>query len=260
MESSGLQAHQQLRRIATLTTPSSQIIPYGYCHCGCGNKTTLILQNYRKRGMVKGEPNRFIQGHQCIKRQIPVEAKPFKIEGVYCRLIPLTQGMHAIVDEVDYWELARFKWCALWAEGTKSFYAARSGLRENNEPAMIFMHRHLLGLEKGDPREGDHIISGRTWDNRRKNLRIGTIANNVQNSRKNARNTSGMKGVDWSKEDKTYRVRVMVSGRRINVGTNKDFHKACEMRIAAALKYHHEFANDGTNWQGKVDRALGDIQ
>ncbi len=38
-------------------------IPYGYCHCGCGQKTNLINRNDPARGLVKGEPRRFVSGH-----------------------------------------------------------------------------------------------------------------------------------------------------------------------------------------------------
>lgn len=39
-------------------------IPYGYCHCGCGQKTNVCRCSHKARGMVKGEPNKFIAGHQ----------------------------------------------------------------------------------------------------------------------------------------------------------------------------------------------------
>jgi len=48
-----------------------QDIPYGYCHCGCGQKTNRATQNHTRLGHVKGEPYRFISGHQ--RRQSPVE-------------------------------------------------------------------------------------------------------------------------------------------------------------------------------------------
>jgi hypothetical protein len=38
-------------------------IPYGYCHCGCGEKTDICPMTNNARGNVKGEPSRFIQGH-----------------------------------------------------------------------------------------------------------------------------------------------------------------------------------------------------
>lgn len=40
-----------------------QVIPYGYCHCGCGQPTKIIAMNDAKRGRVKGQPYRFITGH-----------------------------------------------------------------------------------------------------------------------------------------------------------------------------------------------------
>lgn len=42
----------------------TQDIPYGYCHCGCGQKTKIAKQSWSRRGYVKGEPIRFIYGHQ----------------------------------------------------------------------------------------------------------------------------------------------------------------------------------------------------
>lgn len=38
-------------------------IPYGFCHCGCGRKTTIPAETSRKDGRIKGEPMRFIRGH-----------------------------------------------------------------------------------------------------------------------------------------------------------------------------------------------------
>lgn len=39
-------------------------IPYGYCHCGCGQKTKLAPRTHSRKGLVKGQPQRFIDGHQ----------------------------------------------------------------------------------------------------------------------------------------------------------------------------------------------------
>jgi HNH endonuclease len=38
-------------------------ISYGYCHCGCGLKTTIAKQTDTRAGYVKGEPHRLIYGH-----------------------------------------------------------------------------------------------------------------------------------------------------------------------------------------------------
>ena len=36
---------------------------HGYCECGCGEKTKISPKGSTKRGWVKGEPRRFLQGH-----------------------------------------------------------------------------------------------------------------------------------------------------------------------------------------------------
>lgn len=41
-------------------------VPYGYCHCGCGQKTNICTHTHNKRGSKKGEPSRFLPGHNCI--------------------------------------------------------------------------------------------------------------------------------------------------------------------------------------------------
>lgn len=38
-------------------------IPYGYCHCGCGEKTSIIQRSNLPRGLVKGEPRLYLKGH-----------------------------------------------------------------------------------------------------------------------------------------------------------------------------------------------------
>lgn len=38
-------------------------IPYGYCQCGCGEKTKLAPQTHTEKGWVKDEPVSFVNGH-----------------------------------------------------------------------------------------------------------------------------------------------------------------------------------------------------
>jgi hypothetical protein len=39
-------------------------IPYGYCHCGCGGKTTLIQKHAPRCNRIKGEPNKYLPEHR----------------------------------------------------------------------------------------------------------------------------------------------------------------------------------------------------
>lgn len=45
-------------------------IPYGYCHCGCGEKTTINPQTHTKYGWVKDQPRKYINGHQNRGRRL----------------------------------------------------------------------------------------------------------------------------------------------------------------------------------------------
>lgn len=162
------------------------IIPFGFCHCGSGQKTK-IARGTNEHGHVKGQPLRFLMNHCKRKKGIIEDALPFKIDGVYCRLIPLTMGQWAIVNADDYEWLSAYKWFALYAKHTNSYYAARKSLTVNGKRELIRMHRQVLGLEEGNPLEGDHIYPFATTDNRRKNLRIVTAAEQHLNLRKNWR-------------------------------------------------------------------------
>lgn len=39
---------------------------YGYCKCGCGNKTTIAKKTDTKAGSIRGEPRRFLHGHNSV--------------------------------------------------------------------------------------------------------------------------------------------------------------------------------------------------
>lgn len=45
-----------------MTSPNSTI-PVGLCQCGCGQRTALAPQNHRAKGLVKGQPRKWVHGH-----------------------------------------------------------------------------------------------------------------------------------------------------------------------------------------------------
>lgn len=42
---------------------TTQEIPYGYCQCGCGQKTPIANHTSKHRGRIKGQPLHYINGH-----------------------------------------------------------------------------------------------------------------------------------------------------------------------------------------------------
>lgn len=233
-------------------TPTNPIVPvcifcgpccrvgYGHCHCKCGGKTKHCTMTSLKFGVTRGLPCKYILGHQGRIRPTIEKAVPFKIEGVYCRLISLTKKMYAIVDEDDYRWLMFWKWWAHWDQKGNCFYAVRKGWVDRKS-VMVRMHREILGLPQTNPQKGDHK-NGTTLDNRRHNLRPATTTENQQNSRKPVTNTSGYKGVSFHKASGKWVAQIMVDGKKKHLGLFATPQLAYAAYCAAALRHHGRFA------------------
>jgi hypothetical protein len=160
--------------------------------------------------------------------------------------IELKGGRHVIVDEADASWLTDL---AFWRlNGMKRYAVARC--RNSNDHVNIFMHRIILNVDNGF--YVDHI-NGNGLDNRRSNLRQCTKSENQWNSRIQSNNTSGFKGVDWSKLKNKWRAKIKVGGVRIELGYFDDIEMASEAVAAARIKLHGEFANHG---HGPADQHL----
>lgn len=46
-----------------MSEPDSTLIPYGYCHCGCGQKAPVVTKTDSKRSVLKGDVLRYKRGH-----------------------------------------------------------------------------------------------------------------------------------------------------------------------------------------------------
>jgi hypothetical protein len=117
------------------------------------------------------------------------------------KLIPLTQGKVAIVDAEDYEWLNQWKWYA-YKSGYTS-YARRNIRVGKKKQTSISMHRFILHLSKGDAGIGDHKDRN-GLHNWKDNLRIVTPNLNVVNGRRLSNNTSGFRGVVWSKKKRKW--------------------------------------------------------
>jgi HNH endonuclease len=95
------------------------------------------------------------------------------------RVIPLTKGKEAIVDNAAYPWLSQFNWHLAVGQWDKMGYAARR-IRVKKQRFYIFMHHVILPRIKGH--EIDHI-NRNTLDNRKENLRYVTHAQNCAHLR-----------------------------------------------------------------------------
>lgn len=91
------------------------------------------------------------------------------------------------------------------------------------------------------PPEVDHCDMDKQ-NNRIQNLRPADKASNSWNVGKRSTNTSGYKGVTWSKRFGKWYAQIKVNGKRVSLGYFHCPEKAHAAYIEAARKYHGEFA------------------
>jgi len=176
--------------------------------------------------------------------------------GCAFRIIELTQGLRAIVDQEDYERIAKYKWHA--ARHQRSFYAqtgtgsAKIGKRKNH---LVMMHRFVMGVE--DERLVDHR-NHNGLDERRSNLRIATWQENCWNKRKKTGGSSSQyKGVMWDKRRSKWQAQIKHNGKKIFIGYFDDEEVAARAYDAKAKELFKEYA--ALNFPDKLNDPLGDL-
>lgn len=157
--------------------------------------------------------------------------------------IELTQGKRAIVDDELFEELNKHKWYA--DKHGNTYYAARD-IRLEGKRRKVYMHRRVLeiaGIKLG--RHTDHV--GRDGlDNRLDSIRPATVSQNHFNSTLRSDNTSGYKGIEYSKKLRRWTAAVQANGVRRRLGWFRTPEEAAAAYDAAASKLHGEFARLNT--------------
>jgi hypothetical protein len=148
------------------------------------------------------------------------------------KLIPLSQGKVAMVDDADFDNLAQYKW---YVRSKNDDYAVRN---LPNRGGQVSMHRELMAAPGG--LVIDHI-DGNGLNNQRANLRLCTVSQNQWNRRRDKRNKTGRTGVWQSNVDGTYRARIHRNGTAINLGTFETPIEADSARIWGEFLYHKNF-------------------
>lgn len=139
------------------------------------------------------------------------------------KLIKLTQNKTAIIDDIDYEIISKYKWYA--RKDRNTFYAQRK-FKIKEKWKNIMMHRFIM-----NPLPDmfiDHINRD-GLDNQRKNLRIVTHSQNHFNEKIRSDNISGTKGVSWNKKNQKW---IAILGNKY-LGSFHSIEEAKECR-----KYH----------------------
>jgi hypothetical protein len=156
--------------------------------------------------------------------------------------VPLTMGQTTKVDMQKVDEFSAWSWFVRKMKG--KFYVFRDVRIDPSLPYSKYytqaMARQVLGLERGDPRQVDHINLD-TLDNRVSNLRIATQTQNLCNKRVRKDSKSGIKGAHLDERTGNYNVSIRYKGVATYLGTTGSVEVARSMYAEASRRLHGEF-------------------
>ena len=170
--------------------------------CGCLRRDNAI--NLGKN--YSSKPNTFIEYEDCV--------------------IGLDGDNSFIIDIEDYTRVKQYNW------HLKKGYWYSKNLN-------LSLQNFILGKQAGFI--VDHIDRNKN-NNRKRNLRHITQANNTKNRTKPNNNTSGTMGVSFCKNSNKWRARICVDKKTIYLGYYEEIEDAIKARKEAEIKYFGEYA------------------
>ena len=158
------------------------------------------------------------------------------------KTISLNKDKYTLVDDEDFEYLNNLKWCV----STYGYAGKSQYIKNENKKATytyISLARFLLESYGTDltNKQIDHINLNKL-DNRKSNLRTATRSQNKSNTKKRKDNTSGYKGVIWSRKDKRWEAKIGVNQHKKHLGRFLDKKDAAKSYNTAATKYFREYA------------------
>ena len=126
----------------------------------------------------------------------------------------------------------------------KGYYQVK--ISKNNQFKTFLLHR-LVAINFLPNLNNDVCIdqkNNQRLDNTVSNLRWCTNKQNSYNRQLNKNSTSGIKGINWNKINKNWRVRISFNNKEINLGSFKNIEDAKIARQLKAIELYGEFIND----------------
>lgn len=147
------------------------------------------------------------------------------------KIIKLTQGKKALIDDEDYDLVSQYKW---WVLKDRNNWYACATLRNQT----FYMHRLIMDAQKGI--QIDHK-NHNGLDNQKSNLRFATHSQQRRNMRKRGECSSKFKGVCWHKKLNKWQAYIRIPYCK-SLGLFKNEENAAKAYDKAAKEHFGEFA------------------
>jgi|WetSurMetagenome_2_1015567.scaffolds.fasta_scaffold20333_10 AP2-like factor, euAP2 lineage len=133
------------------------------------------------------------------------------------KLIPLTQGYFAQIDDEDFEKVIKYKWCAMIKKN--AIYAGHNATLKIDgkfKTKWILLHRFIMTINKNE--YIDHIDHD-GLNCQKSNLRKCTLQENHYNQLKQKKNTSSkFKGVCFNKQRNKWQANIKNNNKKIHLG------------------------------------------
>jgi hypothetical protein len=145
--------------------------------------------------------------------------------------VKIHNNVKILIDKEDWEKYKMMKWF-LWGEG---YIVCKPDYRKFQ---IIYLHRLIMNAPKG--KDVDHI-NGNTLDCRKINIRICNRSQNSMNQRLKSNNTSGYKGVTWSKSANKWIAQITFNYKHLYLGIFETKEEAYTVYCEASKRYHGSY-------------------
>ena len=192
---------------------------YWNCICDCGNKVVVSGASLRRKNGRKSCGCLHKEAFQKYRKW-----NEYVIDGNIVRVVLDNKNEEMICDVEDWEKLKDYRW-----------RFGRNGYAETTtKDGVIPFHHFVIGCKKGNYR--DHINRNRL-DNRKENLREVDPFESVLNRGIAKNNTSGVKGVTYSKRYKRWVAQITCNRKNYILGRFEEKEDAISARKSGEIKY-----------------------
>jgi len=156
----------------------------------------------------------------------------YKIIGDYVEIYKGKYTAYLDLDDFNYFNKSRIYFHRIPDKDYVRLLTFKDGRKQS-------ISRIILN-ENSKNRVVDHI-NGNPLDNRKSNLRSISYNDNMKNKfTYSNNNSSNIYGITYIKKKKIWVARIQVEGKRLFLGSSKDFEKVKKLRLDAEKKYFGE--------------------